>query len=598
MDDDVRGLLLSNNFGIEERMRIVDEKIDRHHASISALKSYRNTLAPIARLPPEVLCYIFRMLKNKQQSKSRRKTRLKWIRWTTHVCRHWRDVAINFPGLWIDPPSHNYSCVEVMLQRSQDASLIIEWDTKTSWAILELALQHIHRIKDLTLYLQTLRMWEKVQERFMKAPRLESLSLSLQRHHSERDVFSSKDIVCDTPKLRRMAITDSDIISLNNFSHLFRGLTYLKLGRIIQNSQMTWSLLADVFEAMPDLEFLHLGRVLPISSTADQISSRPQIQFRSLQSIEVGGRFDEIETLFALITFPSTAKMAVRSFSKGASKPFFVLLARFAQIYSNLPPPQSDFKTLILLNHPSSDRGFRVKLVVDELTHARAFRSEQIFPHLDLSFAWSNGSNQSVLQSAMNAFINCGLHLQCINHIVVDVTSLTPQTLADTIGKLNQVRSITTRLRAGGKVVHALKYSSVKQNATVVTPTYFARLSSIFLCNLNIMSRLINSSSLYPNTSLLDILHTYLAWRSSSNARLEKVTLKDCGGVTLDRIDLLKKVVDRVECLDSDEESSDSNSAESDPSSESDSDSSDSYNSSDSSDSSDSSNSSDSSESE
>ena len=63
----------------------IDDEINSLQASIRALKSHRNKLAPISRLPPETLAAIFSFLPSSRFA---------------HVCSRWRETTLNYPRLW------------------------------------------------------------------------------------------------------------------------------------------------------------------------------------------------------------------------------------------------------------------------------------------------------------------------------------------------------------------------------------------------------------------------------------------------------------------------------------------------------------------
>ena len=67
-----------------------------------------DTLVPVARIPPELLFDIFlHTAGHRAHPKSRPPTVRSWI-CVTHVCRHWRETALQCTSLWsrIDVPSH------------------------------------------------------------------------------------------------------------------------------------------------------------------------------------------------------------------------------------------------------------------------------------------------------------------------------------------------------------------------------------------------------------------------------------------------------------------------------------------------------------
>ncbi|KAH6905324.1 hypothetical protein BKA70DRAFT_1292756 [Coprinopsis sp. MPI-PUGE-AT-0042] len=79
--------------------KILDRKIADLEGQIRELKSKRNNLSAICRLPTELLCKVFRECRNGCPQRASGKTGVSWIA-TTHVCKLWRTVAIGDERLW------------------------------------------------------------------------------------------------------------------------------------------------------------------------------------------------------------------------------------------------------------------------------------------------------------------------------------------------------------------------------------------------------------------------------------------------------------------------------------------------------------------
>ena len=96
------------------------------------LKIRLNELAPIARLPPELLSEIFiqvaLMNAHTLRAKHLPANRAAWN--VTHVSHHWREVALNCPSLWseIEISGSETDHIREMLSRSKRASLNIVAD--------------------------------------------------------------------------------------------------------------------------------------------------------------------------------------------------------------------------------------------------------------------------------------------------------------------------------------------------------------------------------------------------------------------------------------------------------------------------------------
>ncbi|KAI0280970.1 hypothetical protein BC826DRAFT_1180605 [Russula brevipes] len=104
----------------------VDRGIDAAILLTRALLTHRNTLAPVSVLPAEVLAHIFHLVALADSSRPRMGS-LKWIG-VTHVCRHWRQVALNDSSLWarISGSMTNTTWISETLARARNAPLAIE----------------------------------------------------------------------------------------------------------------------------------------------------------------------------------------------------------------------------------------------------------------------------------------------------------------------------------------------------------------------------------------------------------------------------------------------------------------------------------------
>ncbi|TFK69746.1 hypothetical protein BDN72DRAFT_959352, partial [Pluteus cervinus] len=80
----------------DDTRRKVDEEIAELEARLISLKSYRNTLAPIARLHPEILQVIFFFAHDTSEPSHKGKTALV----VTWICHDWRELACQTSNLW------------------------------------------------------------------------------------------------------------------------------------------------------------------------------------------------------------------------------------------------------------------------------------------------------------------------------------------------------------------------------------------------------------------------------------------------------------------------------------------------------------------
>ncbi|KAG9223959.1 hypothetical protein CCMSSC00406_0004425 [Pleurotus cornucopiae] len=107
----------------QELVHHYDTKINAHFAEIRILREHRNAdCSNTRKLPPEILSMIFGIL-NDQRPQYRHS---KWIE-LTHVCRTWRNTALNDPSLWIDFVGVRPKWIPEIFARSKAAPLNLRY---------------------------------------------------------------------------------------------------------------------------------------------------------------------------------------------------------------------------------------------------------------------------------------------------------------------------------------------------------------------------------------------------------------------------------------------------------------------------------------
>ena len=145
-----------------EALRKIDDEILVQLIVLARLRVRRNALMPIYRLPPEIISLIFlSCMPTKDDihsSPSRHAWIYSWWKAISHVCHHWRDVALSTPALWsvID-----FRCItgtdmmETFLARSRHAPLdididnysIFSWDPDSLCDIISSHMHHVGRLR-------------------------------------------------------------------------------------------------------------------------------------------------------------------------------------------------------------------------------------------------------------------------------------------------------------------------------------------------------------------------------------------------------------------------------------------------------------------
>ncbi|TFK69749.1 hypothetical protein BDN72DRAFT_590051 [Pluteus cervinus] len=133
----------------DDLRRKVDEEIAELEVRLIARKSYRNTLAPIARLHPEVLQGIFFLAHDSSEPSHKGKTTLL----VTWICRDWRELAHQTANIWSHIDFTHREWIEAALSRTKAHELEFTLDcAKAKLAhLFPLCLGNLSRIRSLVI---------------------------------------------------------------------------------------------------------------------------------------------------------------------------------------------------------------------------------------------------------------------------------------------------------------------------------------------------------------------------------------------------------------------------------------------------------------
>ncbi|KAI0727703.1 hypothetical protein C8Q72DRAFT_435816 [Fomitopsis betulina] len=134
-----------------------------HYECIRGINTRLNALVPISRIPPELLSEVFLHTAGHRADPASHPPPLRdWIR-VTHVCRHWRETALQCTALWsrVDAPI-NIKWLAELLARSKDSPLSMKLSFRpvrvpgtgqfiSSEDEVLLALSALHRVRTLTV---------------------------------------------------------------------------------------------------------------------------------------------------------------------------------------------------------------------------------------------------------------------------------------------------------------------------------------------------------------------------------------------------------------------------------------------------------------
>ncbi|KAF8498179.1 hypothetical protein F5888DRAFT_1693232 [Russula emetica] len=325
----------------------VDKEVDATRQLLRSLLTRRNALAPISLLPPEILGRVFHSLALDEPPYSNQQN-FGWIR-TTHVCRHWRQVALDDSSLWARisgiPIDLNTALISEMLARARNALLEIDFDfdlAEMPGPDMSLLIPpHLSHTRALRLRNQMLES-ESVEEIFSReAPDLEHFQLSVDSPITFRDLGGTTLFKGQAPKLRAFCISQVCV----PWSFIPRGqLTQLKI--IFRDDEMSTAdapslgdarQFIDLLVNCPALEILVLELCIPCDLSQ---SSRGQtVHLPRLSRLCVGGPSSRVTNLLKMLRLPSTTTLHLRCVCEFDSphNDYHILPVVSAQLQTSVP---------------------------------------------------------------------------------------------------------------------------------------------------------------------------------------------------------------------------------------------------------------------
>ena len=318
-----QGTSNSRQKSANEVIRLFDLQIAHSQESIRVLKCRRNGRLPISKLPVEILSEIF-LLHQQNVMDTKRHPRVQSLNWIgiSHVCRQWRETALNFSDLWIHIPCHHPKWAEEMVVRSKQACLIVRitqydplhYPSKAQF-LKNFLQQHLSRIQVLEIQ----NAWNRAVEKLFEAIQPSSVpclsTLNVSTCWDEPPIVAALRVeildsrLLNTTSLRRVAIS----ANVRWCSKLFNGLTHLKLGpgndSIPSRTQTSQPEFLDALRRMPTLQLLDLkGMVLP--AVVDRSSLEP-VHLSELQDLSIIDTAPPIAFFLHHVKFSSTTRTSI-----------------------------------------------------------------------------------------------------------------------------------------------------------------------------------------------------------------------------------------------------------------------------------------------
>ena len=518
---------------LAEMRSIIDRDIARLEESIRALKSRRNELSPIARLPVEILCNIFSLIEDNSIFYLGRSPK-SWINFS-HVSRHWRSSALNAPELWTKIPLGYPRWAQEMLIRSKKAKLTI----RSNFSLDELnpqiiktvrsCLHEMNRVEEINLTVFPGLILEEVFWDLPKsAPQLHTLCID-SFHYSGTAFSIDKNFLYDTERLQCVELINCKI---SWDSLLLTGLTRLTLEDSLQANSSIIDFL-HALQRMPALTHLCLKDSIPDDSESS--STYPVVDLPCLRILRMTFSISSVGALTTVlrhITFPHIDLLNLTCRENQSTQIGF---SNFLVIVTKLLLSSFVIRSLRLgaLNHLQTD-GLRFDLWTAAIVQG-CFPPPPVsaVSLIQLGLTWPCSPPPHNHAKALTcAFDAMSLHfltqLQISNLDYID-----SQTWVKTFGKLPRLELVWVQSDAPLSFLEALVYKRKRSKRVS-----FRKLRSIYL------EGTVFATS--PRSVSIDMLLDCLMERCERKAEVQVLSLDDCYYISSDDVKRLKEIVVEV----------------------------------------------------
>ena len=306
------------------------EQIAFHSHQAAQLRNLLNTRLPISKLPPEILSEVFlcqaAMLRQKRMKLHTTSTAedldihtpfYAWLN-VSHVCRHWREVALKCANLWtwaVFEELVQRGSIDCLLKRALDLPLTYVHTVNSpnhcpscitmdgfymaAYSGLDTLARWLPRIRDLSIFIDREDfedMWEKFEE--LDAPVLEQLRIeavgSSRVHRGRRGLratvtMDDQAFTNQLPRLHSLTLKDIQCSLTHPLLHTSPSLRHLSITSCVCAAENDIPLFGDflhVLDQLPNLETLTLDWCLQEMEAEGRytIPSLPHLKLLHLSS--------------------------------------------------------------------------------------------------------------------------------------------------------------------------------------------------------------------------------------------------------------------------------------------------------------------------
>jgi hypothetical protein len=298
----------------EHLLQALDDEIKGLQEATRASKYRRNALAPVSRLPPEVLTKTFSILSSSTGDEE--VGYMAWLR-VTHVCHNWRETALNSPHLWshINFDGLTPAGITEIPARAKTAPLRLEATAvKRNKAQLDAIERQLKAHISHTHHLSLSGPFQTVLQRLVSpAPALKSLSLWNMPYSYgwpphlliPRTLFNRA-----APKLMSLELVGCDVSWM---WPPLKGLKILEIRRPSRMGRPNLDIWLDALNEMPQLKMLTLESASPRNTLGNRRISetRRTVTLPSLTLFDITASAEECTLALAHLILPALTLLEV-----------------------------------------------------------------------------------------------------------------------------------------------------------------------------------------------------------------------------------------------------------------------------------------------
>jgi hypothetical protein len=495
---------------------IIDRDIPRLEENIRALKSRRNELSPISRLPAEILCNIFSL---SFFWKPDYWTNFSQVNFS-QVSQHWRSLALSVPELWTDIPLTYPRWAQEMLIRSKKAKLTFQsrssFNASNSKVIetLRSCFCEMNRVVELNLFTIPGLILEEIFPK--SAPQLRTLRIG---SHSYVGAGCSipEDFLYDTERLQRVELINCKI---SWDSRLLTGLTHLTLEHSL-NAKCSIIQLLHALQRMPALTELRLKNSIPKDS--EGLSTYPVVDLSCLQVLHIASGVGALTTVLRHINIPPSTTWNLTC--RGNQSTEIDITKNFLSVIATKLLSSLVIRKLSLRVINDFDLEFRL--------WTTASRSQ-----LQLNLTWARLSHNYVKALTTCAFDAMSLPLLTQLHIST-LDYIDSETWVKTFGKLPLLKRVSLQSSASLSFFKALVY---KTKAAEKSKTAYCNVSFPKLQHIDVEGTDFARYRGYTSISV-DMLLDCLMERYERNAEIQMLCLENCFSILSEDVKRLEEIV-------------------------------------------------------